>query len=129
MSLEDEDENDLNLTLALGLGSPKRARQFPPSMNKLGHVTVDTQRKSETALAPFPWATIHNHKYLLQREKFSARSSCEHKFEVSLDMEEKVSQLPKFIQKECGRQNTKPISTEKKAINSLFLLLNQMMGC
>ncbi|RDX89265.1 hypothetical protein CR513_29034, partial [Mucuna pruriens] len=119
------------------------------------------QGKSETVPVPFPWATdrratVHNHKYLLQNNILIITgevqcNKCDHKFELSLDLEEKVSELQTFIQKEreamhnrapdswmkpvlpkcpqCRSQNTKPIFTKKKAINWLFLYLSQMIGC
>ncbi|KAG5018122.1 hypothetical protein JHK82_014075 [Glycine max] len=121
-----------------------------------------SQGKSETVPAPFPWATdrratVHNRKYLLQNNvvaisgRFECKR-CEKEFEVTLDLEEKVNELRKFIEKEsgsmhdrapaawvnpvlskcvhCGKENSaKPILGDKKrAINWLFLLLGQILG-
>ncbi|KAK7412868.1 hypothetical protein VNO78_04572 [Psophocarpus tetragonolobus] len=122
------------------------------------------QAKSETIVPPFPWstnqrATVHSHKYLLQNKIHMITGSvrckrCDEKFEMELDLESKLSELLKFIQKKkgimhdrapmawvepvlpkchhCGRDNSvEPIlsDTKKKAINWLFLLLAQMLGC
>ncbi|KAH1252136.1 hypothetical protein GmHk_04G009195 [Glycine max] len=122
-----------------------------------------SQGKSETIPAPFPWATdrratVHNRKYLLENNVLVITGRvqcrrCEQEFEMTLDLEEKVNELRKFIQKEsrsmhdrapaawvnpvtpkcvhCGRENCiKPILvyTKKRSINWLFLLLGQMLG-
>ncbi|KAG4946564.1 hypothetical protein JHK82_042644 [Glycine max] len=122
-----------------------------------------SQGKSETIPAPFPWATdrratVHNREYLLQNNVIAITGRvqcgrCGYEFEMTLDLEEKVNELSKFIRKKrrsmhdrapaawvnpvmlkcvyCGRENcTKPtlLYTKKREINWLFLLLGQMLG-
>ncbi|XP_027342989.1 uncharacterized protein LOC113855549 [Abrus precatorius] len=123
-----------------------------------------TEEKSKTITPPFPWAkdqraTVHSLKELLQKNIFTITGmvqckSCETKFELGFDLQEKLIELFQFIQRNkatmldraprvwmspvlpkcefCGEENSaKPFfgDTKKKAINWLFLLLGQMLGC
>ena len=104
-------------------------------------------------------ATVHTRKYLLENKIVKIKGSveckrCKNKFEMVLDLEGKFSELWSFIQKKkdsmhdrepkvwmqpvlpkcqhCGQENSVQPSlagTKKKAINWLFLLLGQMLGC
>ncbi|RDX92668.1 hypothetical protein CR513_25164, partial [Mucuna pruriens] len=120
--------------------------------------------KSEAVPAAFPWAasrraTVRSREYLLHHGILTITGKVECKrcganFEMGLDLEEKLAELWKFIQREkeamnctapkawlhpvlpncphCGVENcVMPFfgDTKKKAINWLFLLLSQMLGC
>ncbi|KAL2329796.1 hypothetical protein Fmac_017377 [Flemingia macrophylla] len=104
-------------------------------------------------------ATVHSLDYLLKNNIRIITGNvqckrCEKEFELRVDLEEKVGRLREFIESErdsmhdrapgvwvnpelakctqCGTENSaKPIlgDTKKKAINWLFLLLTQMLGC
>ncbi|KAK7409837.1 hypothetical protein VNO78_00190 [Psophocarpus tetragonolobus] len=133
-----------------------------PVLRRSRRVPTAGRRKGETVPPPFPWATesratIHSRNYLLQKNIVNITGKvqckrCEHEFETSFNLEEKVAELRQFIQKErgsmhdrapaawmsplllkcshCGRENcAKPILGKKKDINWLFLLLGQMLGC
>ncbi|KAL5150761.1 hypothetical protein HKD37_13G037321 [Glycine soja] len=104
-------------------------------------------------------ATVQTRKYLLENKILKIRGDmecrmCKRKYLMVLDLESKFSELWSFIQKEkesmhdrapsvwlkpvlprcyhCGQENSVQPSlagTKKKAINWLFLLLGQMLGC
>ncbi|CAJ1963144.1 unnamed protein product [Sphenostylis stenocarpa] len=104
-------------------------------------------------------ATIHDLEYLVQNNitTITGRVQCKrclNKFEMELDVVKKLDELLKFIEKKkdsmydrapknwmepvlprcehCGRENcVAPVfaGIKKKAINWLFLLLSQMLGC
>jgi len=128
--------------------------------------TSSTRRSkamSETVPALFPWAknqraSIHSKEYLSENNIHTIKGKvhckrCDHEFELSLDLEEKLNDLCQFISRGknkwhnraprvwmspvfpkcplCGRESsTRPIiAKNKKEINWLFLLLGQMLGC
>ncbi|KAG4960180.1 hypothetical protein GLYMA_13G210200v4 [Glycine max] len=104
-------------------------------------------------------ATVHSRKYLLENNIVSITGileckRCKNEFEMVLDLESKFSELWNFIRREkesmhdrapeawmnpvlpqcqhCGKENSaQPFlaGTKKRAINWLFLLLGQMIGC
>ncbi|KOM42257.1 hypothetical protein LR48_Vigan04g245500 [Vigna angularis] len=117
---------------------------------------------SKAITAPFPWAknqraTVHSQQYLLEKNVDTIIGkvyckSCQHEFELGLNLEEKLDGLCEFFRKEknkwhkraprvwmspvcpkcplCERESsTRPVIAEnKKEINWLFLLLSQMLG-
>ncbi|WVZ18770.1 hypothetical protein V8G54_006092 [Vigna mungo] len=125
--------------------------------------TRRSKRKSETVPALFPWAknqraTVHTKEYLLENNINNIKGKvhckrCEHEFEMSLNLEEKLNDLCELISKGkhkwhnraprvwmspvfpkcplCDRESSsRPIiAKNKKEINWLFLLLGQMLGC
>ncbi|XP_014499405.1 uncharacterized protein LOC106760490 [Vigna radiata var. radiata] len=125
--------------------------------------TRRSKRKSETVPALFPWAknqraTVHSKEYLLENNINTIKGKvhckrCEHEFELSLNLEEKLNDLCEIISKGkhkwhnraprvwmspvfpkcplCERESSsRPIiAKNKKEINWLFLLLGQMLGC
>ncbi|XP_027357004.1 uncharacterized protein LOC113866321 [Abrus precatorius] len=104
-------------------------------------------------------ATVYDRTHLLKNNIRTITGTvqckrCDKKFEMGFDLEEKFTALGIFIQKNkatmhdrapkvwvdpvlpmcqhCGQENcVKPVlgNTKKKAINWLFLLLGQMLGC
>jgi len=125
--------------------------------------TVRGKAKNETIPALFPWmknqrASVHSKQYLSENNIHTIKGKvhckrCDHEFELSLDLEEKLKDLCQFISRGknkwhnraprvwmnpvfpkcplCGRDSsTRPIiAKNKKEINWLFLLLGQMLGC
>ncbi|KOM42255.1 hypothetical protein LR48_Vigan04g245300 [Vigna angularis] len=125
--------------------------------------TRRSKGSSETVPALFPWAknqraSVHSKEYLLENNINTIKGKvhckrCEHEFELSLNLEEKLNDLCQFISKGkhrwhnraprvwtspvfprcpiCGRESSsRPIiAKNKKEINWLFLLLGQMLGC
>ncbi|RDX81395.1 hypothetical protein CR513_37935, partial [Mucuna pruriens] len=67
------------------------------------------QEKSETIAPPFPWATnrratVQSYRYLLQNSIITITGSvqckrCNEKFTMKLDLEKKLDELLKFIEK------------------------------
>ncbi|KAK7245236.1 hypothetical protein RIF29_40071 [Crotalaria pallida] len=104
-------------------------------------------------------ATVHSLDYLLSHNITSitgtvqCNGGCKEQYEIEFDLKEKFEEVAGFIEENwynmhdrapkawinpvlptcnrCGQENSlKPVmSTKKKAINWLFLLLGQMIGC
>ncbi|KAK2978332.1 hypothetical protein RJ640_016434 [Escallonia rubra] len=103
-------------------------------------------------------ATVHSLNYLLSKQIFAVSGEvqckrCERQYEIQFDLRQKFAEVGSFIAKNkgtmhdrapsvwmtpvlptckfCEQENSvKPILSEKKkAINWLFLLLGQMLGC
>ncbi|WVZ20285.1 hypothetical protein V8G54_007607 [Vigna mungo] len=147
---------------------PKAAKNVSIVTRSLGRsrqtsCTRRSKQRSETVPALFPWAknqraSVHSKEYLLENNINTIKGNvhckrCEHEFELSLNLEEKLNDLCQFISKGkhkwhnraprvwmspvfpkcplCERESgSRPIiAKNKKEINWLFLLLGQMLCC
>lgn len=142
-------------TVSAAKGSVRRSRRTSSGRR--------CKKVRKTVPEPFPWATnkratVHSQQYLLENNVRTIKGKihckkCDKDFELGLDLEEKLGELCKLIEKKngfwhnrapagwlnpvfpkcafCGRQTTtRPIiEKNKKEINWLFLFLGQMLGC
>ncbi|KAK7352134.1 hypothetical protein VNO80_17552 [Phaseolus coccineus] len=150
---------DANADKTVSAAKPK------PSVRRSRRTSCGRRSKKvrKTVPEPFPWATnkratVHSQQYLLENNVRTIKGKihckkCDKDFELGLDLEDKLGELLKLIEKKdeywhnrapgvwlnpvfpecafCGRQTTtKPIiEKNKKEINWLFLFLGQMLGC
>ncbi|KAF5448785.1 hypothetical protein F2P56_029289 [Juglans regia] len=139
-------------------GGPSR-----PIRARRNQSRVLREGKSDTVIAPFPWATtrratVYSLECLLSKQidtitGFVQCKRCERQYEMGYNLEKTFNEVGHYIAENknsmhdrapskwmnpvlpkcefCGQENSaKPIiSQKKKAINWLFLLLGQMLGC